>query len=1461
MAGGNLLRRKPADITPRTALTAAAAAIALDGTSWKNWKLGDQRWQEEGWRHYDICGELRYAANWMGNAVSRCRLYIAELDEAGRPGDEVTEDKIAVIAETMFGGPANKAEAQRLLGVQLYVAGESFIVAESVDNAKEDIWYVCSTSEVRRQGDNIKVQRSHVYGGGAKELEPSKDLLIRAWTPHPRRYDAADSSVRAALPILRELEQLTKKVFAQIDSRLAGAGILFVPSELEFPRGPDDQGGAQGLMKLLERAMSAALQDQSNASALVPIMAQVAGEFVDKIKWQTFETPFQGETLELRKEGIRRLALALDLPPEVLLGQGDSNHWSAWQIEESTIKIQIEPLLARIADALTSAYLRPALGIINIDPEKYTFWYDTSALAIRPDRQADALALWNDGLLDDTAVRKAGNWSEDDALTAKNRERKFAMQLVLASPGLIAAPDVQAAIGIEWDVSGAMGGGEAPAEGEPPPAEEQPETEAPDPRALPEQAEDTTTPAQEAALLIGADMVVRRALELAGKRLLTRERRGQYATVPAWELHTHITVSQGDALRLLSDAWGPAASLADRVGMEPDVMVEMLSTYCTSLISHGEAHDYERFALYVDAALELIGHEGCTPETFCRNPLHPGPCKGWKKKLGGVPEVGGGEKKKATVPAVRKPKKVTTAPVAKPKAPAAPSAPEKPESQKTGGLKKPVVGRDLTTSEEGLTAVADAASAEYRKQRKLSEADPSTPLGMSDWRMNGTAKVQGFDARPQNVTEAELDAAVAAGAIETWRGFSAPPAFFDTEGTGADFAESLRNDDDPFYGSGVYGNGIYVGDDESIAREYGEGTRFGTRGREGGVLVRMAIHPDARIIEWGELYKEHNAWMKENAQRARDKGSTVGRMDTLEGRLGVALADPGRYAMARGYDVIVARESDYKASEGDDSQHFSVLNRSVLIIGDKTEKVGEGNGSGSLTAAGQGARSAFGDPGGAADPDRGGRTGGNLRPDARGGAGARVGDRGASGNLTDPHASCLVGRFCRNPLHPGPCKGWRRQLDVNPGDRKDKMDDVEPPKKVTPPPDKPKPPPRKRVVKPKVEPPAPPLPEEKKAPVRTSAATRKLVAEVQEELPRDPEMWNFDGDYEVTPDGKRMPPARLKRYLSRVTAAGKALNRDIKKAIKNDPKFAELDAEEKELTSRQDRLAAEAWVKSKNGEPSDEAWADWNKNYNRILKIKEDRKRREQEIVREILAEVRPMGGVRHSDARALKDGDRDLGRIRATMASGGEIGEARADWREQLTQAEEMFPEDWLHLSNQDPLLLVTSRRAFHWDPQGKRSVETYLAMSTSLRPDPKDEIRGSYDGAFPTEAYEITTHELGHRMEVKVPGLTALEFAWLRGKATDERGRLEPRQDIYAGVVGEVGYRDKLPDRYTGKSYERGPNDADPADRPWEVFQVGLQDVYGRTKHKFGREDLSEFVLGVLATLQHSESDALDG
>ena len=56
---------------PPRSLVASAARIKLDGQAWRTWRFGDDGWQQEAWRLYDIIGELRFVANWIGSELLR----------------------------------------------------------------------------------------------------------------------------------------------------------------------------------------------------------------------------------------------------------------------------------------------------------------------------------------------------------------------------------------------------------------------------------------------------------------------------------------------------------------------------------------------------------------------------------------------------------------------------------------------------------------------------------------------------------------------------------------------------------------------------------------------------------------------------------------------------------------------------------------------------------------------------------------------------------------------------------------------------------------------------------------------------------------------------------------------------------------------------------------------------------------------------------------------------------------------------------------------------------------------------------------------------------------------------------------------------------------------------------------------------------------------------------------------
>lgn len=596
--------KAPPTQEPRS-LIASAVQVKLTDRSWKDFRLRDEEWQVECWRLYDIIGELHFAANYIGSACSRVRVYVAEVDDKGRVGDEVSSDEeVQSIADTLFGGPSSKSEALRSLGIGLTIAGEMFLIGRAEREADPDTWMVVAPSELKRQAGTMYVD----LGGGKMELVPDKDLVIRLWTPHPRRFRYADCPARAALAVLREIEQLTKFVFSQIDSRLAGAGILPIPSNLSFPHGDDVASGAEGLMRALTDAATAGIAGHGTASAVVPILVEMTPEAINAMpdKPIRFESELSEKAKELRDEAIRRLSLALDMPPEVLTGTGDTNHWSAWHIEESAVKIHVEPLMTRICQALTIAYLQPLLKLKKKDPKKFTFWFDTAPLTVRPNRLQDTLNLFERGIVSAEAVLRAGNYNPTmDAPDQEEENTRYIKEVILRDPSLFAIPQVREAVGIEIDTT-------VPELATPPPPPPAPErsVESDQPDALPEQPT-TTQPVKTSgnnngliasadapelveppsAVLVAADLMVIRALELAGKRLLTPTYRGQWPNVPCHELHTKIKVRTTDQVnRLLAGAWDHLPQAADTLNLNANTFQKVLERYCLIMLTRSTAH-------------------------------------------------------------------------------------------------------------------------------------------------------------------------------------------------------------------------------------------------------------------------------------------------------------------------------------------------------------------------------------------------------------------------------------------------------------------------------------------------------------------------------------------------------------------------------------------------------------------------------------------------------------------------------------------------------------------------------------------------------------------------------------------------------------------------------------------------------------------------------------------------------
>lgn len=560
--------------SPRS-VVASAKRIKLKGADAMKARreIEAARWQEDVWTLYDLVPEFRYGCNWVGNILSRAKLVIHRNGKPLEKNDPAFETAQSILDE-LFGGPEGQVEMLRQLGLHFTAVGESFIVGWVEED--EQHWEVTSSSDLKQKGKG--------YEFDGKELPEDDTVIIRLWRPHPNRRRQADSPARALLPVLGQLHKFDQHIAAQTDSRLVSAGVLIVPTEVEFGRAnvPKDDGAgatqssdatsaAQDLMQEFVEIAEEALANRNSASALVPLVLQVPGEFVDKVKHINFWSEFDEKIGEMQLKARDRLAIGMDMPPEILSGVGELNHWNAWQVEEASIKAHIQPLLEVITGSVTKGLLRDILEAEGVaDFAEYSMEADTTDIRLRPNKSKEALELHDRGRLSNAALlRENGFDPESDAPDDAERKMWLLQKVALGSP----TPEMVSAA---LDKLGIVSGVKVdPTDGIRPDA----------PRNLdehPERAPDMDE-INQASLVAAGEALVMRALERAGNRIKTRFGL-RNVTEMASELYLVAPdMSAADLDFLLEDSWTTAPVFAERYGADPEVFTAALAN-CTRML-------------------------------------------------------------------------------------------------------------------------------------------------------------------------------------------------------------------------------------------------------------------------------------------------------------------------------------------------------------------------------------------------------------------------------------------------------------------------------------------------------------------------------------------------------------------------------------------------------------------------------------------------------------------------------------------------------------------------------------------------------------------------------------------------------------------------------------------------------------------------------------------------------------
>lgn len=439
------------------ALTATARKIDYSSDDEKKrYRKRQKGWQDEAWRYYDECPEIWFGANFVANCLRKIRLYAATQPDVSQPptpiedpaADEPGEDdevedappptdiELAAVDLVKRLGRADGGIGGLMagFGLNLSVPGECVLVGAD-DELGNERWTVFSTDQVFvDQAGRWSIRASATDKKGAPLSDNS--VAYRLWRPHPRWTDTADSPMRPLLDVVEELLILSRTIRATGRSRLAGAGVLLWPAEANLGSAtpsPDPSVSGQAVDPVLAdlmQAMMTPIGDEGVAAAVVPLLVRVPSQYIDGVKHLFFDRPIDPEMAKQREELRRRIATGLDIPGEVLLGLEDLNHWNAWMVDETTFKAHLEPLVVQICGSLTSAYLRPLLGINDQFDSDILVWYDASALIGHPNREQSAKDAFDRYLISEDSGRRFLGFSDEDEPSDEEVQERVARKSI-----------------------------------------------------------------------------------------------------------------------------------------------------------------------------------------------------------------------------------------------------------------------------------------------------------------------------------------------------------------------------------------------------------------------------------------------------------------------------------------------------------------------------------------------------------------------------------------------------------------------------------------------------------------------------------------------------------------------------------------------------------------------------------------------------------------------------------------------------------------------------------------------------------------------------------------------------------------------------------------------------------------------------------------------------------------------
>jgi hypothetical protein len=455
-------------MSERPSVLASGARVTTDTATVMQYQRTRQAAQRMCWQYHRGIGVVWYSGTFKANAISRLQIFPAEIT-ASRQDPSPVDDLNSLqqvtlddLAAGYSGLSLGHAPMLGMLAMHDSVAGECHWWSTSDEATGKNVHEILSTEELIYTGGTYQVRR---YPGAIPIPIKPTDLLVRLWTPDPSYKELATSPLFVQQDTLEELWLLLQAGIAAAKSRLASAGILTIPEELDYQGSVKSDGTKTEFEEELLQVGTASIRDPRGAGRWFPVTLRGKSDYLkpEFLRWVPFFKDMPKELID-RIDALRtRFAHDIDLPTELVTGLGDMTHWNAWIVDSMTWP-HLEPIAQRILANLSTYVYQPLLIAGGMDPQdaaRQVIWYDESLVVAKPDRSAAADIGIQNGSLSDQAWRRAHGFQEDDAPSDEEKARMFGWRW--GDPGLAGSGDWTKATGrIATRVTEAAPAGEGP---------------------------------------------------------------------------------------------------------------------------------------------------------------------------------------------------------------------------------------------------------------------------------------------------------------------------------------------------------------------------------------------------------------------------------------------------------------------------------------------------------------------------------------------------------------------------------------------------------------------------------------------------------------------------------------------------------------------------------------------------------------------------------------------------------------------------------------------------------------------------------------------------------------------------------------------------------------------------------------------------------------------------------------